>query len=208
MEIKKKYLTKYLHDIAIEQIADDYIQMGYNVNKEASIGNYQADILARKGNENIVIEVKSGKMTLDRKKQIAGLANYVHSLGGYKFLVVVATSPKEKKLKIDNIEQLITDYLHKSKSEAISGLAFDCRPDSVIDVDLDEMRLSGNLIEVIGSGVVSVEQQIFSDGNNGIGEIMKTLDNFPFDFEMKLRKNDDNAMEIVEVNKLNIDMSS
>ncbi len=182
--------------------------MGYNVNKEASIGNFQADILARKGNENIVIEVKSWKMTLDRKKQIAGLANYIHSLGGYKFLVVVATSPKEKKLKIDNIEQLITDYLHKSKSEAIGGLAIDCRPDSVIDVDLDEMRLSGNLIEVKGSGVVSVEQQIPSDGNNGIGEKMKTQDNFSFEFEMKLRKNDANAMEIVEVNKLNIDMSS
>jgi len=100
MEISKKYFSKYLHDIAVEQIADDYTNKGYAVSREVALGEYHADLVAKKGNEQIVIEIKSGKMTADTKSKMTGLANYVRSIGGYKFMVVVASPPKEKGLRL------------------------------------------------------------------------------------------------------------
>lgn len=206
MEIKKKYLSKYLNDIAIEQIAEDYIKNGYKVSKGEKLGNFRADLIARKASEQIVIEVKSGKMSLDRKKELAGLADYINHLGGYKFIVVVATPPKEKKLEINGIEQLISNYVHNELPDELDELSSNTIPDEVADIDIDEITVSGNSIFVKGGGVVTVELQFGSEKDNNEG--FKTYDNFPFDFDMTLEYNSNNKLEIKKVNKFKIDTSS
>lgn len=208
MEIKKKYLGKYLHDIAIEQIAEDYIQKGYQVNKEELLGKFQADLVARKGEDQIVIEVKAGKMTPDRKQKIAGIADYVRSLGNYKFLVVIATPPKEKKLEIEDIETLISNYIHNDLPSELDELSSHTRPDEVFDIDIDEINISGENIFVKGDGVVSVELQFGSDGDQDKGDGFKSYDNFPFDFEITLAYNSKKELEIIEVDKFEVDTSS
>ena len=205
MEIKKKYLSKYLHDIAIEQIAEDYQKNGYKVSKEEKLGNFRADLVARKGGEQIVIEVKSGKMSSDRKKELAGLADYINTLGGYKFIVVVATPPKEKKLEIDGIEQLISNYVHDELPSELDELSSNTLPNEVADIDIDEITVSGNLIFVKGDGVVTVELQFDSDKDN---DSFKNYDNFPFDFDMTLVYNSNNELKIERVNEFKIDTSS
>lgn len=208
MEIKKKYLGKYLHDIAIEQIAEDYIQKGYQVNREERLGKFQADLVARKGEDQIVIEVKAGKMTPDRKQKIAGIADYVRSLGNYKFLVVIATPPKEKKLEIEDIETLISNYIHNDLPSDLDELSSHTRPDEVFDIDIDEINISGENIFVKGDGVVSVELQFGSDGDQDKGDGFKSYDNFPFDFEITLAYNSKKELEIIEVDKFDVDTSS
>ena len=208
MEIKKKYLGKYLHDIAIEQIAEDYIQKGYQVNKEELLGKFQADLVARKGEDQIVIEVKAGKMTPDRKQKIAGIADYVRSLGNYKFLVVIATPPKEKKLEIEDIETLISNYIHNDLPSELDELSSHTRPDEVFDIDIDEINISGENIFVKGDGVVSVELQFGTDGDQDKGDGFKSYDNFPFDFEITLAYNSKKELEIIEVDKFEVDTSS
>ncbi|MFN8298324.1 MAG: hypothetical protein U0T75_04395 [Chitinophagales bacterium] len=208
MEIKKKYLGKYLHDIAIDQIAEEYFQKGYQVNKEERLGKFQADLVARKGEEQIVIEVKAGKMTPDRKQKIAGLADYIRALGNYKFLVVIATPPKEKKLEIEDIDTLITNYIHYELPTELDALSTHTRPDEVFDIDIDEINISGENIFVKGDGVVSVELQFGSDVDQDKGDGFKSYDNFPFDFEITLAYNSKKELEIVEVDKFDIDTSS
>ena len=208
MEIQKKFLSKYLHDIAIEQIAEDYVQKGYIVNKEERLGKYRADLVARKEKEQIVIEVKAGKMTPERKRKLSGLADYIRTLEGYKFLVIIATPPKKKKLEIDIIEQLISNYIHNDLPSELDELSSHTRPDEITDVDIDEIRISGDAIFIKGDGVVSVELQFGSDGDQDKGDGLKTYDNFPFEFAMTLEYNNNKELEIVEVNKLVIDTSS
>lgn len=208
MEIKKKYLVKYLHDIAIEQIAEDYIQKGYQVSKEERLGKFQADLVARKGEDQIVIEVKAGKMTPDRKLKIAGIADYIRSLGNYKFLVVVATPPKEKKLEIDDIETLITNYIYSDSPSELDELSTHTRLAEVFDIDIDEIKISGENIFVKGDGVVSVELQFGSDGDQEKGDGFKSYDNFPFDFEITLAYNSKKELEIIKVDKFDVDTSS
>lgn len=207
MEIKKKYLGKYLYEIAIEQIADDYRRKGYQVNKEVKLGKFRADLVARKGEEQIVIEVKAGKMTPDRRQKIAGIAEYVRSLGNYKFLVVIATPPKEKKLEIEDIKTLISNYIHYDLPSELDELSAHTRPDEVIDIDIDEINISGENIFVKGDGVVSVELQFGPDGDQDKGGGFKSYDKFPFDFEITLAYNSERELEIVDVDKFDIDTS-
>lgn len=208
MEIRKKYLGKYLHDIAIEQIAEDYVQKGYSVSREEKLGKFEADLIARKGNDQIVIEVKAGKLTPERKKRISEIADYITSQGGYKFLVVVATPPKEKKLKIEDIEILISTYINNDLPSELDELSTHTRPDEVYDVDIDEIKITGQDIFVKGDGVISVELQFGSDSDQDKGDGLKNYDKFPFDFEITLAYNSKKELEITEVEKLNIDTSS
>jgi len=208
MEIDKKFLAKYLHEIAIEQIADDYRKRGYSVYKEEKLGKFRADLVAIKGKEQIVIEVKSGRMTSERKEKLAGIADYIRNLGGYKFLVVVATTPKEKKLEIRGIESIITNYVLSELPPELDSLSTHTSIDGVTDVDLDEIEIVDGLVFVKGDGVVSVRLQFGSDGDqeNGDGQIGN--DSFPFEFELTLEFSSDNKLNIVKVGKLNIDTSS
>jgi len=209
MEIKKKYLGKYLHDIAIEQIAEDYTQKGYIVSKEEKLGRFRADLVARKDTEQIVIEVKAGEMTPDKKRQIAGIADYIRGLGGYKFLVVVATPPREKKLEIEDLEILISDYIHSAAlPPELDELSTHTRPDEIFDIDIDEINISGKNIFVKGDGVISVELQFGSDGDQDRGDGYKTFDNFPFDFEVTLAYNSKKELEIIDLEKFDVDTSS
>jgi len=209
MEIKKRYLQKYLHDIAIEQISEEYKEKGYLVSKEEQLGKkYIADLIARKGDEIIVVEVKSGKMSPERKQKIKDLANYVRTQGNYKFLVAVATPPKEKKLKIAQVEDLLFEIILNDFPDELDQLSTHTRLEEVIDIDIDEISIEGTSIFVAGDGVVSVELQFGSDGDQDTDEGFKYYDSFPFEFEITLEYDNEHELKIVDVDKLEIDTSS
>ncbi len=208
MEIKKKYYEKYLHNIAIEQIAEEYLQKGYDVSKEERLGKYQADLIVKKGDETIVIEVKSGKMTPGKKEVIKQLGNYVRSHDNYKFFVAIATSPKEKKLEVSDIENLLTREMAENFPDELDELSSHTTIEEISDIDIDEINIGGKTIFVKGDGVVSVELQYGSDSDQDIGEGHKTNDSFPFDFELTLEYDNNNKLKIMEVNKLKVDTSS
>jgi hypothetical protein len=207
MEIKRKYLQKYLHRIAIDQLADQYAEMGYEVSNGERLGKYEADLIARKGKETIVIEIKAGRLSAERKKAIAELSNYVREQGDYKFLVAVATHPKQKKIEIIQLAELISEYLLEEFPDELSELATHVRLDEVSDIELDSVEIKDLEIFVDGSGVVSVELQYGSDGDQARGDGVKTSDSFPFEFEVTLAYRDE-KLEITEVDKLKVDNSS
>jgi len=209
MEIKKKYLSKYLHDIAIEQIAEEYSLKGFSVSREERLGNYIADLIVRKDNEQIVIEVKSGKLTPQKKEQISKIADFVREVGGYKFIVVVATPPKEKKLEILEINELLFNYfIEDGIPDELDLLSTHTTIDEIIDVDIDEISINGKSILIKGDGVVSVELQYGSDGDQLRNDGFKTTDNYPFEFELTLEYNVNKELEIVDVSELTVDTSS
>lgn len=208
MEIKRKYFARYLHDIAIEQIAAEYTEKGYKVSRETKLGKYQADLIAEKNNEKIVIEVKSGELSQKRKAELTELADYVRKQGNYKFLVAVATAPKEKKLEIDEIERLLTDEFIADFPSDLDELSTHTRIEEVSDIDIDEIAIRGERIFVVGDGVVSVELQYGSDNDQERGDGQTLNDSFPFEFEVTLKYNDKGKLVIDEVDKLDVDTSS
>jgi hypothetical protein len=147
-------------------------------------------------------------MTPERKQQIANLANYVREQSNYKFLVAVATPPKEKKLKIADIEDLLTQNLIEDFPSELDELSTHTRLEEVTAVDIDEISIDGKTIFVKGDGVVNVELQFGSDGDQNRGDGHKGYDSFTFEFEITLEYNDDKELEIIEVDKLEVDTSS
>ncbi len=208
MEIKKKYLQKYLHAIAVEQLAEEYQQNGYEVSKEKEINKYTADLIAKKGKEMVVIEVKSGRLTSEKKDTIKEIGNYVKNKANYKFLVVIATPPKEKKLEISNIQDLLSDHILDDFPDELLELSTHTTFDGISDIEIDEIIIIDTELFVSGTGVVSVELQYGSNGDQERGDGFKTTDSFPFEFKMTLEFNKNKILEIVEVERFEVDNSS
>lgn len=208
MEIKKQYIQEYLHAIAIRQIAEEYVQKGYQVGTNETLGNYEADLIARRGEETIVVEVKTGRMTPERKHAIAQLGNYVRKQRNYKFLVAIATPPKEKKLEIAEIEGLLTEYLSNHFPSELDELSTHTQLEEVTDIDIDEISIDRNLIFVKGDGVINVKLQFGSGGDQDSDNGFMDYESFSFDFKITLAYDREEKLQIAKVEKLEIDTSS
>ena len=211
MDIKPQYVQPYLHDIAINQLTDDYKAKGYQVSKEEKIGKSRADLVARKGEEVIVIEVIAGQFTTSKRNQVAGLGDYVRSHTNYKFVVVLANPPRAKKINISDLDQLLQAYLIEnfSSKHLSNDLFADVRVIAVTDVTLNEfIQTEAGNEAVKGTALVELEWKYATDlvdpsTQDGIthGEM------FPCVFDIILAYTPDNSFSLLTVNELLIDTS-
>ncbi|MGY8911406.1 MAG: pPIWI-associating nuclease domain-containing protein [Flavobacteriales bacterium] len=208
MEIKKKYLSKYLHDIAILQIKEDYEKQGYKVFLEKRMGKFIADIVAERKDDKVVLEIKTGRMTSDRRKKLSSIADYIQESGEYRFMVVVATPPKEKRLEIENFEQILWEHLSNDIPDDLNIISTHSRIDQIIEIDLDEIEINGKSIFIKGDGVLNAELQYGSDGDQTRGDGFKMTDTYPFDFELTLEYDSNGDLRIIEVDKFKVDTRS
>lgn len=123
----------------IREVAENYRSKGYEVILEPQqeqlpdfLLRYRPDLLVRKGEESVVIEVKS-KATLAHADDLQGLAQAVRMHPGWKFELVVtnsqALSAEEaasslNKQDIKRILQEVAELLEKDQVEAALLLAW------------------------------------------------------------------------------------
>lgn len=209
MEINKQLLYRNLHFLAIEQLAEEYTEMGYKVEKGSKIGKFQTDLIAIKDDEKIVIEVKAGRMDISKKKELAKLADYINSLGGYKFKVVIATPPKEKNIQISEFEDMIFESLINDLPPELDELSTHTTIETVSDVEIHDLIIHRkNDINVIGQGVVEVRIQFGSDGDARRGDGHFQYESFPFDFDLYLSYGSDGKLNINENANIDVDTDS
>lgn len=203
MEIKRHIWQKHMHDVVIDQIAEDYTAKGYTVSKEYKLGKYIADLYVFKGSEHIVVEVKSGKLTPERRKEIVELGAHVRSLGNYKFYVAVANPPKEKKVHIDGIEQLLETELQRHLPAQIKEMVADAVNIHVSDVTIDNLNIQQNKpVHVQGQGIVNFSISRETNSEEQVGE-----DSLLFEFDLELAYNNEAHLTISSVNKLEVETS-
>ena len=206
MEIRQQYLQRYLHDIAIDQLMADYEAKGYEVLKEEKIGKYRADLVAKKADEVVVVEVKTGRMSPQKRQQVAGIGDYVRAHKNHKFLVVLATPPKPKKIDILNIESLLLDHLINNTPDALDSLSTHTRITDVSGVTVNELTvIDDGSIKATGNGTVEVELQYGSDHDDD-GTI--TSDSFPVNFKVVLKYNANQELFLAGTELMEIDVSS
>ena len=203
MEIRQQYLQRYLHDIAIDQLMADYQAKGYQVAKEEKVGNHQADLVAKKEGEVVVVEVKTGKMTPQKRKQVAEIGDYVRTQKNYKFLVVMATPPKPKKIDISNLDQLLLDYFIKNPPYEFRKIPAKIQIKAVTDVNLNEFTLTetGN-ISVTGNALIEADLQ-----PNPPDDPTVFVEVFPCNFEVVLTYVSSKQLILSEMKGLAIDTS-
>ena len=205
MEIRNQYLQKYLHNIAVDQLMADYQSKGYQVSVQEKLGSYRPDLVARKGDEVVVVEVKAGKLTPEKREQVAGIGDFVRTHKNYKFLVVLATPPKPKAIDIPNLDQLLLNHIIDNIPDDLNSLSSHTRITDVSDVTVNEVTVAedGSIIAK-GTGTVEVELQYGSANDDGA----VTEDAFPFDFEITLQYNQNQELILVDAETVEIDTSS
>lgn len=86
--------TKVTHDKKIDSLAHDYLQQGFTVVKEPAaelipfdLSGYRPDLLVRKGDVNLIVEVKTKASRISVDK-FQSLAQEISKHDGWRFLLV------------------------------------------------------------------------------------------------------------------------
>jgi hypothetical protein len=92
---------------AIKRLANEYARKGYEViigpepgDLPPALANYRVDLLAKRGDEVIIVDVKT-RRTLHDKPDLRGLARAVRDLPGWR-LELVVTNPRHKRVAPDD----------------------------------------------------------------------------------------------------------
>jgi hypothetical protein len=201
MRIREEIAKRYWHEAAIDELVDKYATQGYDVQKDGQIGNYPADLVLKRGNELVVIEVKSGDWNPEKTRQVQKIRNeVVHQLGG-KFNLVLVSPPQEKSIEIEGIEDALLEAFATNRGE-LDKLSPHTTIETISDVIMTAVSVEKNRVHAKGSGVVSVELNWEADTEKD--EVVSSSDSYPFEFEILLDEN----LKIVEIVTLTIDISS
>lgn len=213
MEVTKYHLYNNLNIIAIEQLAQYYELNGYTVEREKQIGEFKADLLVSNEKEKIIIEVKTKKSSKVDKDKLAKFADYINTLDEYKFKIVVARPPKEKKIHIPEFDSILREYILGNIFNEIDILSNRSIVKEVEFISIQEIHLiSFEKIQVVGNAYMEVllhfgeAHKGQKDGEEMEGAIMD--DSYPFDFDLILKFNKDERLIIGKINKFEIDTSS
>ena len=145
MKIDKRYLRKYYHYAVIDQLKEEYKKKGYTVSVDEKIpnSNYRADLIARKGDTVIILEVKTGMVNNAAKQQIMEISNIVKSsCPNAKFRLVAVNYPDESAISIENIDELITDYfISNGIPSELDELSSHTTIDEVTDVLINSIEI-------------------------------------------------------------------
>jgi len=203
MRIREEIAQKHWREAAVDELANKYATQGYEVQRDAQIGPYPADLLVRKGDELVVFEVKSGDWSKEKIKQVQTVRNEViHRLGG-RFNLVFASPPQEKSIEVEGIETILVDRLRHDPQE-LRELATTSTIENVSDIVVTAVSIEKNYIRAEGLGTVSVTFRWRSTAENGSESSVTTAESFPFEFTILL----DGNLQVIEVTHLKIDVSS
>lgn len=162
MKIRPAILGKYLHDAAVEQLSSDLRSEGYDVQHKARIGGSQAsihaDLIARRGDETIVYEVK---VLGDRSHaNLAGPAQAAHDIGA-QFRMVVVRPQRQIGIEVEGVSELVLKALREVEPNPLSqvsdALGNGWHVVRVTDVELDAVAWRGDDVQVSGAAVAGLD---------------------------------------------------
>lgn len=200
MEIQKEIMQKFLEQAAIEQLSLEYQKKGFEISREA--GDFRADLIVRKGDEIIVFEIKAGKWDKDKRLTVRALRNWaVHELGA-KFNIVFANLPEESTIEVEGLEALLFDLLPEYLVDEFSNIASQFWSEEVSDLSFESISVQKNIIEIIGTGMISLGFQYGSDSDYRNGDGLRFSESYPFNFHIAL----DHNLQIAEVFEIGVDL--
>ena len=156
-------LGKRLHEAAAEQLAADLQGKGYDVQRDAPIGHavppFRADVLARRGGDAIVYEVK---VLGDRLRGNPTRASKAAREIGARFHAVLVNPQRQVGIELEGASDLVLrasgDAGPVPLTAAVAQLGGNWRPVRITDVELDDIAWRGGGVQVSGSAVVTLEQ--------------------------------------------------
>ncbi len=205
MKIDKRYLRKYYHYAVIDQLKEEYRQKGYMVTVDEKLPNsdYRADLVARKGDVVIVLEVKTGRVNSAVKQQIKEISDIVkRNHPNVKFRLVAVNYPDESAINIENIDVIITDYfISNGIPSELDELSSHTTIDEVTDVLINNIDIVPGFINITCEGNMVALLDYDNNEEDASFEM-----SFPFKMKASLRIEDDGYV-VDDIEALKIDTS-
>jgi len=203
MKIRDEIARKHWEQAAIEEASRYYLENGYQVQTQASVGEHEADLVAKRGEEIIVSEFKSGPWPPAKEKAALSLRKYViHRMKG-KFLLVWTPPPLERAIEVEGLEDELRDCMMEAAPADLDSLSTHTRIEAVSDLFISSIHLRRDGSEIHGNALVEVDLQYGSNGDVDRDDGDTSTDSLPFDFVVEV----DEQLKITRVQKLEIDTS-
>ena len=178
---------RYLGAAKTEQVVKELEAKGYTVQLDVPSGSDpnapRFDILARRGEETLVVEIKVAGTSKSTAEQIAYLRSLARTQGIDEFQVVVAHPPPTVVAEVEGLEAELERYLTDHMPESLISDFPHARLEEVSDIDLDELTVGADEINVAGEGLIAVTL-VFGGGEERDG--LDIYERFPFQFTATL----------------------
>ena len=186
----------YLESAKTEELALRLSAEGYKVVREASgpEGKEKYDLVAERGNEKIVFEVKARARLKQESAQIRRLRKMAHQQGYNEFRLVVVNPPREVSVEIEGLSQILLNHLVENMPEELNELSTNTRIEDVSDLEFDSVSMSGEGIRVRGTGVADV---VLEYGGGEERDGLRTREGYPLTFDILL--DESRSVEDVEI---------
>lgn len=186
MEIKHQYKNYATESAACRQLADDYEKKGYDIHfdypiKLGSLKLAIIDLYVEKGDDKIAFEIKMNSPTQSERSQIKEILPWCKK-NHVRFKLVIVNSPFDKDIEIDNLEELMFEYIINegipSELDELSSLT---ELEDITELEYSRCHLLVNgEIRVQGNGRIAVTLNYDHDDE------MRHHDEYPFKFDVTL----------------------
>jgi hypothetical protein len=107
MRLEQQYLSKAWTQAAMEQVAHEYKAKGYRVTRDERLGRHHADLVARKGREQVIIEFKYGPWSREQHKSALALRKRIQQMPDSSFRVVLVSPPSPAHVEVDGLAEVL-----------------------------------------------------------------------------------------------------
>ena len=198
-------LTRYLEEAKIEELAADWEARGYKVTRRARLGDVEADLVAERGDERIIVEVVTGGTLARNRERTQALSQWVAQHPNTSFRMVAANPPRSRRIRVKDLSDIILDHLISSDTlPELDVLASHVAVDAVDGVEVLLVEIESGEIRIAGEAFVGVRLQYGSDADVSSDDGLVSEESFPMDFDVVV----DCELHLLRVNSLRVDTSS
>lgn len=160
---------QYLEAAKIEEVASRLRCEGYEVTISPTGTDEGYDIVARKGDKKLAVEVKANSQLRDSAPIIKTLRRRAIEHGYDEFRLVVVSPPREVKVSIEKLEDALFKYMEQNLPSIWRGGSLQTfgelgLPDvnhirlvRIGEIDIESIDINTDQFQVVGDGVAEIE---------------------------------------------------
>lgn len=195
---------QWVEQAKIDELQAEWERKGYQMFRNAPVGEFTADLVAMRGDQLVVFEVKSAESLRKVRPSVVQLADYIQRIPNATFRLVVANPPKSKSIQIPELERALLDYLIENHPAEVDALSTHTQVDSVDDLEIHDVEIRRDSVAASGTAVISIGLVYGSDSDRGDEGESIQHHSFPFEFELTL----DRDLKVLDVQSIRVDTSS
>ena len=189
----------YLESAKIEQLTEELSKKGYRVEREATVANATFDLLAQRGEERLVFEVKARSRLKDSIDEVAQLRQAAREAGVSGFRLVIVTPPQETEVTIEGLESELCRFIRYTHPPELDEMFADPTVERVTHVEVDSVGVRHDGIRVRGRAAVRLE---VNEGGVSTPDAWRVSDSLPFTFDVELGTD----LKVATVHDLKVDI--